>query len=624
MPKHPLPEQRVDSATAAALAWPPFSLQAGPLNIIGLSGLHHSIPFKKREYPGLSARDYRAVHGVDSAAALVNRTGIVAAVAEERFNRDKGSCHFPVESIRYCLKAAGLVPADIDFVAHGFDYAPVRDVFQATPEMRKLYDEVYGPEVQEKLLREFLPEFGWEKKLVRVPHHLAHAASAFYVSGFERSLILVADGMGEAHNTTVLLGTPEGMKILAQNAGFHSLGILYGLFTLYLGFMMGMDEYKVMGLAPYGDRNKHKEKILQLVKFRPDAGFSVPLVYRNRTTAEAQTNAGVIAALTEMFGPAREPESELLPHHMDLAASLQAALEECLLRILRHHAERTGEKNLCMAGGVALNCTANGLIRRSGLFEEVFVQPAAGDDGTALGAALYLQREKDRQAAPRKMGLPLWGPGFTTDEVRQAVAEMPAELEAEEIADDDVLADRVSAALVDQKIVAWFQGRMEYGPRALGSRSILADPRDPTMRDRVNRIVKKREEFRPFAPVVKAEEASRYFEIRPGDEETYAHMLFITDVKPEWRAKLPAITHVNGSARVQTLTNEAQPRLARVLDAFKKRSGIGMLLNTSFNVRGQPIVCTPAEALDTFNRYNLDVLVIDRFLVRRKAGAAAA
>lgn len=588
------------------------------MNVIGISGLHHSVPFKKREFPNLTARDYRAVHGVDSAAALVTPAGVIAAAAEERFTRQKGTEAFPAQAIRYCLQAGGLKPEQVDVLAHGFDYTPYRALHEASPATRKRFEEVYSPEATLRALEEHLLGFGWRERYVPVPHHLAHAASAYYVSGFEEALILVADGMGEAHNTTVALGTPAGIQVLQQNPGFHSLGILYGVFSLYLGFFMGMDEYKVMGLAPYGDASKHRQRILDLVKLRPDGTFTIPLIYKNKTPLEAETNAGILRELTAMFGPPREPESELTQHHMDIAAGLQAALQECLLHVLRIFQEKTGQRHLCMAGGVALNCTANGLIRRSGLFERMFVQPAAGDDGTALGAALYVRHTREPQAPRKAMQLPLWGPGYETKDVERALEDRTG-LEVKRHEDLDALVQEVTGELLNGKIVAWFQGRMEYGPRALGSRSILADPRDPTMRDRVNRIVKKREEFRPFAPVVKAEAAGRFFDIEPGQEPVFAHMLFVTDVRPERREGLPAITHVNGSARVQTLAREAQPLLYALLESFEARTQVPVLLNTSFNVRGQPIVCTPQEALDTFEAYNLDLLVIDRFVVRRRA-----
>lgn len=587
--------------------------------VLGYSGLDQGVPYKQRTFPGLTARDLRSTHGADSAAAIVGPGGILAAAAEERFTRDKGTGAFPVRAIQACLELAGLRPSDVDVVAHGFDYEPYREVQRLQPGSRDRYDQVYAREVQARLLAQHLPDHAWGDKLVFVPHHLAHAASAFYPSGFEDALVLVADATGEAHNLTIALAGPENIRILHQNGGFHSLGVLYGLFTLHLGFSMGLDEYKVMGLAPYGDPTRHKQQILDLIKHKPDGSFAIPLIYRNKTPLEAENNAGVLRELAALFGPAREPESALAQAHMDLAAGLQAALEDSLLGILERWQRETGQRRLCLAGGVALNCTANGKILRSGLFDQVFVQPASGDDGTALGAALWAQHERAPAAVVRTMGLPLWGPGYDRARIDAAIAARAGELEVTAHADEGAMLAAVADELAAGKIVAWFQGRMEYGPRALGSRSILADPRGAEMREKVNRIVKKREEFRPFAPVVKAEAAGRYFEITPGQESIYAHMLFITDVRPEHRAGLPAITHVNGSARVQTLAREDSPRLWALLDAFEARTRTPLLLNTSFNVRGQPIVCTPEEAIDTFISHSLDLLVLDTVVVKRAA-----
>jgi carbamoyltransferase len=322
----------------------------------------------------------------------------------------------------------------------------------------------------------------------------------------------------------------------------------------------------------------------------------------------------VLKVLVDMFGPAREPESEITQTHKDIAASLQAVLQNCQLHVLRHFKRETGNKNLCMAGGVALNCSANGVIKRSRLFERVFVQPGAGDDGSALGAALYAQRLHDPEFRPRKMPVPLWGPEFDDAAIRQELAGRK-DCSIVETKSFDALCREVAARIDRGEIVAWFQGRMEFGPRALGSRSILADPRDPTMRDRINSLVKKREGFRPFAPVVAADAAARIFDITPGDEDTYSHMLFVTHVRPEFRGKLPAITHVDESARVQTVTREQNPRLWQLLKEFEKLSGLPAVLNTSFNVRGQPIVCTPKEAVDTFLFAKLDALVAGNFLI---------
>ncbi len=464
-------------------------------------------------------------------------------------------------------------------------------------------------------------ETNWGEKFVSVPHHLAHAASTFYPSGFAEALILVSDGMGEAQSMTVAVGKGIEIKVISEIPACHSLGILYGVFTLYLGFYMGSDEYKVMGLAPYGNPHRFFNQIMEFVTLANDGTYSIPIFAHNRTIQDRETHAGVLKFLAAKFGPAREPEAEITQFHRDIAAALQAALQTCQLHVLRHFRKQTGLKNLCLAGGVALNCSANGVIKRSRLFKGVFVQPAAGDDGSALGAALYAQRLHDPEFKTCPITVPLWGPEFGDGEIRRAFAGRD-DYEIVELESFDAVCREVASRLARGEIVAWFQGRMEFGPRALGNRSILADPRDPMMRERINSLVKKREGFRPFAPVVTKEAAARIFEIAPGDEDTYAHMLYVTHVRAQYRERLPATTHVDGSARVQTVGEEQNPRLWQLLREFEKLSGLPVLLNTSFNVRGQPIVCNPREALDTFLFANLDLLVAGNLLVTSRKPAA--
>ena len=592
------------------------------MNIIGISGLHHSVRFKKREFPNLSSRSYRIAQGFDSAAALVREGEVVAAAAEERFNGDKATGAFPVQAIHYCLEAGGLKPGQVDYLAHGFSYEPFKAFFDEEEYRRRQYAEVYSPDLQKRLLEEHFPSAGWDRKFIPVPHHLAHAASAFYPSGFDEALILVSDGMGEVHSLTVGVGKGSHIYVLKQIPALHSLGILYGVFTLYLGFYMGLDEYKVMGLAPYGNPRRYYDRLLELVKLKNDGTYAIPVFASDQTLSERETHAGVLRVLEDQFGPAREPDAEITRDHQDLAAGLQAVLQTCQMHVLRHFKKETGQSNLCLAGGVALNCSANGVINRSRLFRHMFVQPAAGDDGTSVGAALYAQRQQDAGFKPRRMTVPLWGPEFGEDEIVQALSGR-SDCESARYESFDRLCEEIAARIDRGQIVAWFQDRMEFGPRALGSRSILADPRDPTMRDRINSLVKKREAFRPFAPVVTKEAASRVFDIQAGEEDTYAHMLFVMLVRPAFREKLPAITHVDGSARAQTVAREHNPRLWQLLNEFERRSGLPVLLNTSFNVKGQPIVCTPKEALDTFLFARLDVLVMGDHLVVPKQAQTA-
>jgi carbamoyltransferase len=590
------------------------------MKIIGISGVHQNVAFKMRQFPGLSRRQYRINQGFDSAAALVGAEGVVAAAAEERFTREKATGDFPIRAIQYCLRTAGLKIGDVDYLAHGFDYEPVQSAFREAEYLGRQYDELFSPAVQKEHLNRHFPSVDWEKKFIAVPHHLAHAASAFYPSGFGESLILVSDGMGEVHSMSVALGQGTEIKVLKQLPAFHSLGILYGVFTLYLGFCMNMDEYKVMGLAPYGDPARYFNQVMALVSLKEDGTYTIPAFARDGTPLEKETHAGFLRFLTDQFGPPREPEGEMTRHHKDLAAALQAVLQATQLHVLRHFKALTGQNHLCMAGGVALNCSLNGVIRRSRLFDRMFVQPAAGDDGTALGAALFAQKQHDPAFKPHRMTVPLWGPEFGQDEIQKAAdgREDCVRMGADNF---DNLCVQVAERLARGEVVAWFQGRMEFGPRALGSRSILADPRDPGMRDRINSLVKKREGFRPFAPIVTRERAREFFNIALDDEDTYAHMLYVTQVLPDHREKLPAITHVDGSARVQTVSQEHNPRLWQLLKAFERVTGLPILLNTSFNVKGEPIVCTPKEALNTFRTANLDAMVMGDILVEAKQKA---
>ncbi|MBI4363878.1 MAG: carbamoyltransferase [Candidatus Latescibacteria bacterium] len=588
--------------------------------VLGISGLDHSVPFKRRVMPGLDEREYRIVQGLDAAAALVSEDGVLAAAAEERFSGDKGTGAFPIRAIQACLETSNLTLDDIDAVAHGFSYEAFASELQTAAMEPGQFDAVYSRAAVERCLDRWFPGSGLSGRLVRVPHHLAHAASAYYSSGFDEALIFVADGMGEVDSSTVAVGRNGSIEVLRRTAALHSLGILYGIGTLYLGFLMGMDEYKVMGLAPLGDPRRFHPELERHVNFTATGEVTIPLLARDRTVLERETHGGVLKALEALFGPRREPEAPIEQRHMDFAAALQAVLQNALLHQLTHLRESTALDRLCMAGGVALNCSANGVIKRSGLFSDMFVQPAAGDDGTSVGAALMVLHQRSGRLRPRKMRLPLWGPAFDAGRIERALRSRS--LTRYRRLEDEVLCDEAARLLADGAILGWFQGRMEFGPRALGSRSILADPRRPDMRVRINALVKKREEFRPFAPAVKQEAAARYFEIADGDTSLFEYMLCVTHVRDEFRDALPATTHVDGSARAQTVDRATNPLFWNLLDAFERVSGFPIVLNTSFNVRGQPIVCTPEEAVDTFVRAGLTALVIGPFLVESDGDAA--
>ncbi len=584
------------------------------MKIIGLSGFDNSVAFKHAWFPDLEDRDYRITQGFDAAAVLLTPDGVQFAASEERFTREKATGAFPVMALEQLFATTGVKPEEIDAVAHGFDYRPFEQFFVEEEFHRKQYAEVFDPALQIAHLDKHYPGIDWADKFTPVQHHDAHAASAFYQSGFDDALIIVSDGMGEVHSMTAMHGTADGMERLVEVPAFHSIGILYGVFTIYLGFAFNLDEYKIMGLAPYGDPRKYFNQMMDLVQLHDDGTYAIPIFAENKTLLEKETHGGVIAKLEELFGPSRAESSEGMDQrYMDIAAALQQVLQTVQLHVVRRLRERTGSSNLCLAGGVALNCTANGVLKRSRLFKDMWVQPASGDDGTSLGAALYVQSKRDPQP-PKRISTPLWGPGFNDDEIREVV-EARDDVVAKHFENFDDLSAETARLLDEGRILSWFQGRMEFGPRALGSRSIIADPRPEDMRNRVNMLIKKREGFRPFAPAVAAESAHEYFEISAKDHETYAHMLFVMQVRAKWRETLSAITHVDGSGRVQTVTAEANPRFYQLLRDFGDVSGIPMVLNTSFNVKGQPIVCTPTEAIDTFLMADLQGLVIGNWLL---------
>lgn len=588
------------------------------MNILGLSGFDNAVAYKRRHFPHLEKRAYRIAQGFDSAAVLLKDGAVEFAIAEERITREKATGEFPVRSIRAALERMRITPGDLTHVAHCFDYTPHKAGMQEEAFYRGQYDEVYDPSLQVALLEQHFPSVDWKSKFIAVPHHLAHAASAFYQSGFKESLVLVSDGMGETDSMTVYAADPAGMKLLASVPAFHSLGVLYSAFTLYLGFDFNMDEYKVMGLAPFGDKRVYFNQVMDLVKLKDDGTYAIPLFAKNVTVEQRESHAGVIAELEARFGPQRSPDGDMPQRFKDLAAAVQAVLQTVQMHVLRHFAGSTGLSNLCMAGGVSLNCTANGIIKRSRLFDGVFVQPAAGDDGGALGAALYVQHTKKPGTPAPRIAAPLWGPDYSMQEIEQVLAARD-DIVVERFANADEVAAATAKRLAAGEILGWFQGRMEFGPRALGCRSIIADPRPSDMRNRVNMLIKKREGFRPFAPAVAHERAHEFFEIEPGDEETFAHMLFVLPVKAEHRDNLHAITHVDGTARVQTVRPETNARFYGLLKAFEQHSGMPIVLNTSFNVKGQPIVCTPTEAVDTFLMAGLAALVIGDFIVTAKA-----
>jgi carbamoyltransferase len=515
--------------------------------------------------------------------------------------------------MEYCLEAAGLSHRDVDVYAHAFAFASEEEYYVGQSEYyRELYRTVLSPD---GLCAAVAQDCGLaiRDRYRGVPHHLAHAESALVPSGFDRSLVLVSDGLGERYSASVMLAGPEGYEVLHQVPAHSSLGILYGIFTLYLGFEFADGEYKVMGLAPYGDRNRFGHLVMERwVKLLPEGRYAVPLLLTNVEDRDRETYRAALRALERVLGPRRRRGEQIEQRHKDVAAALQSAVESVQLHVLRHFGEETGEDRLCLAGGVGLNCVANGVAQRSGLFSDIFVQPAAGDDGAAIGAALAQARASG--STPRAVRSPALGPAFDRDACRAVVAGLPSS-SVEELPDVAEMVASTARLLESGKVVGWFQGRMEFGPRALGYRSILADPRCAGMRDRINALVKKRESFRPFAPAVPIDRASDFFEIAERDAHQFEHMLMVAHVRTEVLESLPATTHVDGSARVQVVDRGSNPLFWGLLTAFGSLTGVPVLLNTSFNVAGQPIVRTPEEAVATYLDAGLDALVIGPFLV---------
>ncbi len=594
-----------------------------PSNILGISAYYH-----------------------DSAAALMRDGELIAAAQEERFSRKKHDARFPISAIEYCLDEAGISVGDLDQIVFYdkplvkferlletyLSYAPqgIRSFLAAMPIWLK--EKVF---LKETLRREFAALSKLEKAslppLLFTEHHQSHAASAFYFSPFDRAAVLCLDGVGEWATTSAWLGNGSELKAQWEIQFPHSLGLLYSAFTYFTGFKVNSGEYKLMGLAPYGEPKFVDVIMDNLLDLKEDGTFHLAMEYFNYCTGLTMTNA----RFDSLFGgPPRAPESALTQREMDIAASIQVVTEEVVLRLARAFHTETGERNLCLAGGVALNCVANGRILREGPYDSVWIQPAAGDAGGAAGAAATAWHQY-QNGARRVNGHDLMkgsflGPRFSSEQIKAELDEFGA---AYTVLDDEALYQRLAELLEQENVIGWFQGRMEFGPRALGGRSIIGDPRSAKMQSVMNLKIKYRESFRPFAPSVLAERVGDYFE----QHSPSPYMLIVAPVREELRlpltdeqqqlfgveklklkrSELPAITHVDYSARVQTVHRETNPRYYDLLRAFEARTGCGVLVNTSFNVRGEPIVCTPTDAYRCFMRTEMDYLVVENFLLEK-------
>jgi len=579
----------------------------------------------------------------DAAAALLGDGRILAAAQEERFSRKKNDERFPHQAISFCCDRAGISPGQLDAVV--FYDKPItkftrtlETYLAVAPSGLLTFPRVLSLWLSEKLnlrrtIRQELPGLAKSCRVLFAEHHQAHAASAFYPSPFREAAILTVDGVGEWATTTLGRGRDHEIEILKEIRFPHSLGLLYSAFTAYCGFRVNSGEYKLMGLAPFGEPKYAQSIREQLIDVKPDGSFWLNLDYFSFLGGRSMTNENFHRLLG---GPPREPESRIDIRYADVARSIQVVTEEIMLRLARYAREVTGQKNLCLAGGVALNCVANGLILRENIFERLWIQPAAGDAGGALGAALaiwYLDKAQTREripATPDEMNSALLGPDYTAAQIEEVLRSHQAVYRRLE---DEALLTRTAELLAAGKVVGWFQGRMEFGPRALGSRSILGDARSPKMQSVMNLKVKFRESFRPFAPIVLRERAADYFDLAVDSP----YMLLVAPVKEslrlpippdnlkdldrlkQLRSTIPAVTHVDFSARVQTVSAEQNPRLHALLKKFEQATGCGVLVNTSFNVRGEPIVCSPDDAYRCFINTEMDCLVMGNFLLERTA-----
>src|SRR5690348_490033 len=579
----------------------------------------------------------------DSAAALVEDGRIIAAAQEERFTRKKHDASFPRNAVNYCLEVASTKLTELDHIAF-YDkpflkFERLLETYIAlAPQGFRSFQMAMPLWLKEKLfqkslLRNKLKEFDEAidgSKLLFTEHHLSHAASAFFPSPFEKAAVLTMDGVGEWATTSAAIGEGKRLEIFQEIHFPHSLGLLYSALTYYTGFKVNSGEYKVMGLAPYGEP-KYAQLILDhLIDLKPDGSFRLDMSYFDYCTGLTMTNE----RFAKLFGqPVRAPDKLLTPFHMDVAASIQAVLDEAVLRLTRSLAAKTGARNLCLAGGVALNCVANGKVLRDGKFDSIWIQPAAGDAGGAVGAALAAYHQFKGQ--PRTVGNDgmsgaYLGPEFAQGDIERRLAAAGARFT---VLDEAAMIETTAKALADQQAIGWFQGRMEFGPRSLGARSILGDARSAGMQKNLNLKVKYRESFRPFAPAVLREDVADWFDLKSDSP----YMLIVADVRDDRRrqmtaeeqalfgidklnisrSEIPAVTHVDYSARVQTVHRDTNPLFHRLLGRFKELTGCPVLVNTSFNVRGEPIVCTPEDAFRCFMGNELDVLIVGDCVLRK-------
>jgi len=581
----------------------------------------------------------------DSAACLIKDGEIIAAAQEERFSRKKHDSNFPYQAIKFCIKYAQIETDQIQNVVFyekpflKFErlletylaFAPKGFISFSKAMPLWIKDKLFQKSLLTKKLSEILgSQTNWRERIMFSEHHLSHAASAYYPSPYDRAAILTLDGVGEWTTTSFAVGNGKKLKIIKEIHFPHSLGLLYSAFTYYIGFKVNSGEYKVMGLAPYG-KPRYVDLIYEkLIQVADDGSFKLNMKYFDYAIGLKMTNN----KFNKLFGgPPRSSETKLTQHHMDLAASIQKVTEDIVIKLARGIAKETGEKSLCLAGGVALNCVANGILLREKIFENIWIQPAAGDAGGALGAALavwYLHYDKERKINSNKDGMKgaYLGPKFNDQEIKDELELCGAKFR--KFSEKDMI-NQVAKAITNEKVIGWMQGRMEFGPRALGGRSIIADPRSPTMQKQLNLKIKYRESFRPFAPSILCENVENWFDLNINSP----YMLLVANVKKSRlvdlndeqkslfgidklnliRSSVPAITHVDYSARIQTVDANTNPRYYALISKFNEITGCPILVNTSFNIRGEPIICTPTDAFRCFMGTEMDLLVIENYIL---------
>lgn len=572
----------------------PDRMRCFDMNILGISALYH-----------------------DSAACLIKDGEVVAAAQQERFTRKKHDQSFPKEAIEYVLREGKISAKDIDYVA--FYEKPylkferlLYQFIETFPRGIGAFTDSLPSWLTEKLtVPNAIADMGITAKTHYLEHHLSHAAGSYFASPFKESAILTMDGVGEWATTTMGRGKDNSLELFREIRFPHSIGLLYSAITAYLGFSVNNSEYKVMGLAPYG-KNVYKKEFDELIQIHPDNSFSLNMKYfayhyaKHMNTKEMET----------LFGqPPREKEGPVTEFHQNVAASLQAKTEEVIFALLHELHRETKSKNVCLSGGVALNSVANGKILSHTPFENIFIQPASGDAGSAMGAALYVNNVIQKNTKRYHLKSAFLGPHYSNAEVKKVLDEKNVKYST--FKNDEELVKETAKLIWENNVIGWFQGRMEWGPRALGSRSILSNATNPEMQDILNLRVKHREKFRPFAPVIPAEDVPDWFDADEPVPEPADYMLMVYPVKKEKRKKIPAVTHVDGTGRLQTIREHQHPRYYNLIRAFEKHSKVPILINTSFNIRGEPIVCTPADAYRCMMGTGIDYLVVENFLIKR-------